>query len=418
MRRELLQDATRAKKRSVRWLLMKKVLSKKVNALERGKAVLHCHRVELIAGRRYIHRGRYMKQLNNRFEFLLRGDDHRSFRANFRTSRGAFDELVTAISGHAVFHSSTRKPQAPVAHQLMVFMHYIGTKGCTTQHMKSKFQCGYGTVYKYVWRVCEAFESLAPATIYWPNRREKVKIKEYYGRRYHWPDCVGSIDGTCIPLFCKPQEDGEDYLDRKSNYSVNLQAVVDPDGRVRWWFFGPPGSQHDSTCLSWSQMGKQPGKFFKENEHLLGDSAYTNCRWMITSYKTPARKAMPKIFQKFNWMVASPRVQSERAFGCWKGRFPYFSDVRINITGKSSAAKLDRLVTASLVIHNLMIGSHLDMSYFVEDPYQNIENDFSRDSFMAREGEDAGAHAQVHRFFHAHNYFKGVVTYGRGRVVY
>jgi hypothetical protein len=119
MRRELLQDATRAKKRSVRWLLMKKVLSKKVNALERGKAVLHCHRVELIAGRRYIHRGRYMKQLHNRFEFLLRGDDHRSFRANFRTSRGAFDELVTAISGHAVFHSSTRKPQAPVAHQLM-----------------------------------------------------------------------------------------------------------------------------------------------------------------------------------------------------------------------------------------------------------------------------------------------------------
>jgi len=139
---------------------------------------------------------------------------------------------------------------------------------------------------------------------------------------------------------------------------------------------------------------------------------------MITSYKTSARKGMPRVLQKFNWMAASPRVQSERAFGCWKGRFPFFSDVRMNISGKSSAAKLNRLVAASFVIHNLMIGSHLKMSYFVEDEYQNIENEYPRDSFIAREGGDDGARAQVHRFFHPHNYFKGVVTYGRARVQY
>jgi hypothetical protein len=261
-----------------------------------------------------------------------------------------------------------------VEYQLMVFLNYIGTKGCTIQAMKSKFRCGFGTVHKYIWRVCTAFESLAPSTIFWPKRREKEIVKRYYGRRYHWHDCLGTIDGTCIPLFCKPQEDGEDYLDRKSKYSINMQAVVDPDGRVRWWFFGPPGSQHDSTVLSWSSMGKYPEKFFKGDEHLLGDSAYVNCRWMITSYKSPARRGMPRLLQKFNWMVASPRVESERAFGCWKGRFPFFSEVRMNISSKDSVAKLNRLVTASLVIHNLMIGSHMDMSYFVQDEYQNIEN--------------------------------------------
>jgi hypothetical protein len=134
---------------------------------------------------------------------------------------------------------------------------------------------------------------------------------------------------------------------------------------------------------------------------------------MITSHRAPAGKGMPKLLQKFNWMVASPRVQSECAFGCWKGRFPFFSDVRMNIDGKASVAKLNRLVTASFVMHNLMICSHLDMTCFVEDECRNIENEYSRDAFMAREGEDGGARSQVHRFFHAHNYFKGVVAHAR-----
>ena len=214
-----------------------------------------------------------------------------------------------------------------------------------------------------------------------------------------------------MPLFCKPQLDGEDYLDRKSNYSVNLQVVVDPDGRVRWFFFGPPGSQHDSTCLGWSGMGKSPERFFKDDEHLLGDSAYTNCRWMITSYKAPARKGMPETSKKFNWMVASPRVQSECAFGVWKGRFPFFTDVRMNLNGAADMAKLNRLITSSLVIHNLLVGSHLDMSYFAEDEYQNIRNDYPLDLFEARDGEDNSARGRMHRYFRAHNYFRGVCTY-------
>ena len=61
VRRELLQDVTRAKKRSLRWLLMKTVLAKKVTKLERGQAALNCHRVELVAGRRYVHRGRHAR---------------------------------------------------------------------------------------------------------------------------------------------------------------------------------------------------------------------------------------------------------------------------------------------------------------------------------------------------------------------
>jgi hypothetical protein len=86
---------------------------------------------------------------------------------------------------------------------------------------------------------------------------------------------VGAVDGSCIPLSFCPSICGGDYFDRyfipkplivnitpvfflltlsfrKSNYSINVQFVVDPDARVRYWFGGVPGSTHDSRCTTYS----------------------------------------------------------------------------------------------------------------------------------------------------------------------
>ena len=160
----------------MRWLLLKKVLKKKASAAEKGRALSDCARLERVEGRRYIHRGLYSAADQSNFEYLLHGDDGASFRANFRTSRGAFHELARLISGHGAFQPppGSRKVQAPVECQLMVFLYYIGTKGTTTQQMKSMFRCAYGTVWNYIWRVCAAFESLSASTISWPGRAEKA----------------------------------------------------------------------------------------------------------------------------------------------------------------------------------------------------------------------------------------------------
>jgi hypothetical protein len=117
--------------------------------------------------------------------------------------------------------------------------------------------------------------ALATGLIAWPDKQEREILKDYYKRHYFWDNVVGAVDGSCIPLlsYCL-SECGGDYFDRscnckpllvstttvflllrlcfdthicrKSNYSINVQFVVDPDARVRYWFGGVPGSTHDS----------------------------------------------------------------------------------------------------------------------------------------------------------------------------
>ena len=106
----------------------------------------------------------------------------------------------------------------------MVFLYHIGTKGLSYTRLASRFRIAEGSVRNYVSRVRQAFIDLQPEVITWPGPQEKVVMKGEFRRRFHFKNCLGTIDGSCIPLFCKPTEDGEDYLDRKSAYSVNLQV--------------------------------------------------------------------------------------------------------------------------------------------------------------------------------------------------
>ena len=392
-------------------LLLKSIVRRKISRYEKLAALYYLDKAELIDRTRYLCRGKYFTRSDHEFTWHLYEDRERAFLSNFRISREKFHEIVGLIKDNEVFQTSNKKKQAPVEFQMMVFFKYIGTKGCTYQQMRSFFRIGLGTVVLFIRRVCKALHDMKGKVIYWPSDGEKTLIKDYYGRHFHWHDCVGTIDGTCVVLYCKPTLHGEDYFDRKNSYSVNLQVVIDPDGRVRYLFCGPPGSQHDSTCLRWSKMGKYPHHFFQGYEHLLADSAYINSRWMICNYKKPRNTSLPVHHRLFNWALSKPRTKSECAFGWWKGRFPFFECARINLRSVKDMTWLCELVTASFVVQNLLVGSFLDDSFYVRDPYMDIADDYPAGMFdddLNPNLPESEARARSHNYLHAHNYFRGV----------
>lgn len=60
--------------------------------------------------------------------------------------------------------------------------------------------------------------------------------------------CSGAIDGTHI-VIDPPSSGKDDYIDRKGNISICLQAICDEKRKFTDIFVGFPGSSHDSWVL-------------------------------------------------------------------------------------------------------------------------------------------------------------------------
>ena len=68
--------------------------------------------------------------------------------------------------------------------------------------------------------------------------RDRLRdIVNGFEARWGFPQAAGAIDGTHIPILRPSGESGNDYYNRKSFYSIVMQALVDHKGTSR----GHPG---------------------------------------------------------------------------------------------------------------------------------------------------------------------------------
>jgi hypothetical protein len=63
--------------------------------------------------------------------------------------------------------------------------------------------------------------------IRWPTVEEKSTAADWIVEETcpAWRPGFAMVDGTLIPLHAKPGHFGEQFFDRKSNYSLNLQVT-------------------------------------------------------------------------------------------------------------------------------------------------------------------------------------------------
>lgn len=72
------------------------------------------------------------------------------------------------------------------------------------------------------------------------------------------PQVWGAIDCTHIRIT-RPQDSGAQFVDRKADYSILLQAVCDAAGVFLDVETGDSGRIHDASMLSNSRLGKVGG---------------------------------------------------------------------------------------------------------------------------------------------------------------
>ena len=73
-------------------------------------------------------------------------------------------------------------------------------------------------------------------------------IRDGFQSKWGFPQCIGAIDGTHIPIIA-PKEHPLDYYNRKGYHSVLMQALVDDQYRFLDVYTGWPGSVHDARVM-------------------------------------------------------------------------------------------------------------------------------------------------------------------------
>ena len=251
------------------------------------------------------------------------------WKENLRMSRESFNELCDLLGPYIEQQTTHMRRPITVETQVAILLYYISDEGRLRKVANafgvSRSSCSI--IIRKVSRVITTY--LGPQLINLPLNEESVqeKVLKFY-ETFSVPQCLGAIDGTHIEIK-QPLSNSSDYINRKSRFSLNVQALCDyrccfMDVVVKW-----PGSVHDARMFANSKLN-----YLLKNElippcrrnilgndvpvFIIGDPAYPLMPYLMKEY---AGGGVNRQEQYFGFRLCSARNVIECAFGRLKARF-------------------------------------------------------------------------------------------------
>lgn len=340
----------------------------------------HCREIE---NQRYIFRAPMYRNRAGLWEYYLldcANVNENEFLSHFRVSRAAFFRILELIRDDPIFeHSGIRSLRGGTELHLLIVLKFLGNFGndCSASKLALFFGVGHGTIQNHLERAIRAVLNLRNHAFTWPDAAERKEISARMLEKYGFPNCVGIIDGTLLPLEFRPGQelDGEDWYTRKGTYAMHCLLVCDDLARVRNIHVGWPGSCHDNRIWVMTDLHRTRDAFFSVGEYLLGDSAFRASAIMIPAFKKPARGQLEQPKVKFNKMLAKARIKVEHCIGLIKARWQYLKGIRVKLKRKRDARRTVRYVTAAITLHNLMVLEPVPSNWRIEPEEGGLGHD-------------------------------------------
>jgi DDE superfamily endonuclease len=324
---------------------------------------------------RYLNRSATNRMKPRRWEFLLKNTmmvNDTEFLHEFRISRQCFYSLLHLLQTHNPESADCKVVECV---HVLTLLKFLGSFGTFTS-IGSPLGIGYGSVAHCIERAMTAVLSLKKEVIVWPNEEERKLISQGFSSAYSFANCIGIVDGTIFPLEFKPTLNGEDYFHRKGGYGVHSLLFCDNNTRIRYMTMGNATSVHDNRIWRMSKICLNPEQYFSNNQYLIGDSAFCPSNYISPTFKKPFNADMDEYKTFFNMMLAKPRIRSEHCIGLLKGRFPYLKRIQVIISNKNSLIRINRLVTTSAILHNMLLDEEYPVEWIEEE---NEDEDSSSD---------------------------------------
>ncbi|MCO5595458.1 hypothetical protein L7F22_049501 [Adiantum nelumboides] len=162
--------------------------------------------------------------------------------------------------------------------------------------------------------------------IKWPSNPEDVqRTKVGMQSAQGLSNCMGGIDCTHVKMERPANELATNWYDRKGNYSMTLQGVVDANMRFLDIFAGFSGPANDKRVLQNSSLF-----------HLA---------------QANQREPCSRSQSRYNYRLSSSRMVVERAFGRLKNAWRILNGVIKN----PIVIKVPKIIVVCCMLHNLVI---------------------------------------------------------------
>ena len=264
-------------------------------------------------GDEVVHRQQQFRIFRDR-ENPMENLSREQFQYRYRDTKEIAADLCNLLQDE--LNRPTRRSQAlPVSLQLCIALKYFAT---------GSFQQGTGDIHGCTVPQCKVVHKVSAAIckkrhlyIKFPNNRlEAQAVKEGLYAASDFPNVLGAIDGTLIPIKT-PVENEPLFVCRKGYHALNIQGTCNSNMEFTDIVVKFPGSTHDAYIWRTSELCHKFETGMIRDGWLLGDSGYPLQPWLLTPLAHPAGRGE----ERFNRRHKAARCIVERAFGLLKIRF-------------------------------------------------------------------------------------------------
>lgn len=200
------------------------------------------------------------------------------------------------------------------------------------------------TINHIIHEMCKILTNCRNDFIKWSNEETKAATKRYANR---FPNTIGFIDGCHIQIKA-PRNNPVDFYNRKETHNVILQGVCDHTLKFIHIYVGQTGRAHDARVFRESSLSLSIEDLIDPNDHLLGDSAYTLLKNVMTPYRDTGHLTQEQ--RSYNTVHAQYRSCIERTFGRLKGKFR-----RLKYLELHNIRQAPTIICAACVLHNFIL---------------------------------------------------------------
>ncbi|VEN35233.1 unnamed protein product [Callosobruchus maculatus] len=312
----------------------------------------------------------------------------KEFKSNFRVERTTCYKLIEEFRNSQFFprnqnHGGSNSITAEI--HVLCFLWFAGNKVCL-RDVSQRFGIGTTSGFRIICRVVDFLISIAGDIICFPSSRDdKNSLANEFKKVSGFPDVLGCIDSTSIPIRTPANKIKSTYVNRHDIPSIILQGICDYRRRLIDVFVGAPGKVHDARVFKLSFISSKLPQICEGKFHLLGDGAYPIREWLLIPYKDYGNLTPDKTL--FNQKLSSTRVLIENTFGILKSRLRQLQKLDLH-----KVDKISKFIIASCVIHNLCIDNNdviTDEWLLPQPPHEdNVINDMGRESLLKQLGEN------------------------------